>query len=241
MRWNVSSVSLHPDLWMTENTTLTNFTFNKLSFIKLESGKNKHNLNKMPQFSHIHPVITKKFHCSKSKSPISTALLGLTTWLWCGMADNVGCLCQTEGCKTDKESDLWPGNNKQLRQPLSSWFILDDFTTQLPVQNLCHFIFHFFLQNHPMGHTKPFCGCMFVIPGISDLKNYDQCHECMCNVAVFGFGSTRTWNSPELCAYLVVSAVCWVQSQSFTVELLFLHELQSFRKMFLSCTKTLIM
>lgn len=119
---------------MTENTTLTNFTFNKLSFIKLESGKNKHNLNKMPQFSHIHPVITKKFHCSKSKSPISTALLGLTTWLWCGMADNVGCLCQTEGCKTDKESDLWPGNNKQLRQPISSWFIHDDFTTQLPVQ-----------------------------------------------------------------------------------------------------------
>lgn len=50
----------------------------------------------------------------------------------------------------------------------------------------------FFLQNHPMGQIKPFCGCMFVIPGISDLKNYDQCHECMCHVAVFGFGSTRT-------------------------------------------------
>lgn len=29
-----------------------------------------------------------------------------------------------------------------------------------------------------MGQIKPFCGCMFVIPGISDLKNYDQCHEC---------------------------------------------------------------
>lgn len=54
------------------------------------------------------------------------------------------------------------------------------------------FYFPFFLQNYPRGQIKPFCGCMFVIPGISDLKNYDQCHECMCHVAVFGFSSTRT-------------------------------------------------